>query len=222
MFLHSDFRARGAGRTLSLARFLFMAEHPRSFDEVVLAEMRGVVDDRGQSRFWDAVGRHFFEVDYPQADALSIVNKRFIADLMPRHPLYIPLLPAAAQEVIGRVHPETEPALAILEAEGFTCTGMVDIFEAGPILSCRRDDLRLVRESVRAPVAGIAAAPPGAMPMLVGTTVTAFRACRSPLTLLADGGVMLPQETAEALGVAPGDIVRSGPLKPAAITGPLP
>ena len=222
MFLHPDFRSRGAGRTLSLARFLFMAEHPRSFDEVVLAEMRGVVDEHGQSAFWDAVGRHFFEVDYPQADALSLVTKRFIADLMPRHPLYIPLLPPAAQEVIGRVHPETEPALAILEAEGFAFTGMVDIFEAGPILSCRRDDLRLVRESVRAPVAGIAAAPPGAMPMLVGTTVTAFRACRAEIGVLPDGGVTLPPEAAEALGVAPGDMVRYGPLKPAGTTGPRP
>jgi arginine N-succinyltransferase len=222
MFLHPDFRARGAGRTLSLSRFLFIAEHPRSFDEVVLAEMRGVVDDRGRSAFWDAVGRHFFEIDYPTADALSIVNKRFIADLMPRHPLSIPLLPAAAQDVIGRVHPETEPALAILEAEGFAFTGMVDIFEAGPIMSCRRDDLRLVRESVRAPVAGIMAVPSEAVPMLVGTTVIAFRACRSPLIVLPDGGILLPPETAEALGVAPGDTVRYGPLKPAGTTGPRP
>jgi arginine N-succinyltransferase len=214
MFLHPEFRARGAGRTLSLSRFLFIAEHPRSFDDVVIAEMRGVVDDRGQSSFWDAVGRHFFEIDYPKADALSIVNKRFIADLMPRHPLSIPLLPPAAQGVIGRVHPETEPALAILEVEGFTFTGMVDIFEAGPIVSCRRDDLRLVRESVRAPVAGIAAAKPEAVHQLVGTTVTAFRACRSPLAVLPDGGVIVPPETAEALGVAPGDMVRYGPLKP--------
>jgi hypothetical protein len=81
---------------------------------------------------------------------------------MPTHPISIPLLPPAAQAVIGRVHPETEPALAILRQEGFVATGMVDIFEAGPIVSCRRDDLRLVRQSVWAPVAGIAAAPPDA------------------------------------------------------------
>jgi len=215
MFLHPDFRARGAGRALSLARFLFIAEHPRSFDETVIAEMRGVVDDRGQSEFWDAVGQHFFEVDYPKADTLSLVNKRFIADLMPRHPLYIPLLPPAAQAVIGRVHPETEAALAILEAEGFRFTGMVDIFEAGPIVSCRRDELRLVRESMRAPVAAIETQPAAASPMLVGTTVTAFRACRTPLAVLPDGGVLLPPEAAEALGVAPGDMVRYGPLRPA-------
>jgi len=229
MFLHPDFRSRGAGRTLSLARFLFMAEHPSCFDPVVIAEMRGVVDDRGHSAFWDAVGRHFFEIDYPKADHLSVVNKRFIADLMPEHPLYIPLLPAAAQAVIGRVHPETEAALAILAAEGFTFTGMVDIFEAGPIVSCRRDDLRLVRESVRATVAAIgdwpaepdaAAAHPAGAARIVGTTVAAFRGCCSAVRELPDGRVELPRAAAEALGVAPGDSVRHAPLK-ADTTPPL-
>jgi arginine N-succinyltransferase len=254
MFLHPDFRARGAGRTLSLARFLFMAEHPLCFDPVVIAEMRGVIDDRGHSDFWDAVGRHFFEIDYPKADHLSIVNKRFIADLMPVHPLYIPLLPPAAQAVIGRVHPETEPALAILVREGFAFTGMVDIFEAGPIVSCRRDELRLVRESVRSIVAAIGDWPTeprdqpaeprdqpaeprdqpaeprdqpaeprdaaggainaaGGPARIVGTTVAAFRACRSAVRELPDGRVELPRDTAEALGVAPGDTVRHAPLK---------
>lgn len=214
MFLHPEFRRRGAGRALSLARFLFIAEHPRSFDETVIAEMRGVSDDSGRSEFWDAVGRHFYEIDFPKADHLSMLSKRFIADLMPRHPIYLPLLPPAAQAVVGRVHPETAPALAILEAEGFRDTGMVDIFDAGPIVSCRRDELRLVRESRRAPVAAIADAGPGAAAWLVGTTVTAFRACATPADVRDDGAVALPREAAEALGVVPGDTVRLGSVRP--------
>ena len=214
MFLHPEARGRGAGRALSLARFLFIAEHPRSFDEMVIAELRGVIDDRGHSEFWDAVGRHFYEIDFPKADHLSMLNKRFIADLMPRHPIYVTLLPPAAQAVIGRVHPDTAPALAILEAEGFTATDLVDIFDGGPVVRCRRDDLRLVRESHRATVAAIDAQPAAAPPMLVGTTATAFRACATPVECRADG-VALPRETAEALGVVPGDMVRLGPLRPA-------
>jgi arginine N-succinyltransferase len=215
MFLHPELRGRGLGRPLSLARFLFIAEHPWSFDERVIAEMRGVLDDAGRSEFWDAVGRHFFEIDYPKADYLSLLNKRFIADLMPTHPISIPLLPPAAQAVIGRVHPETEPALAILREEGFTETGMVDIFEAGPIVGCPRDDLRLVRESVTAEVTALIDEPQGPGDHLVGTRGVAFRACQTTLTHLPDGGVGLPAVAAAALGVQIGDTVRFGRLREA-------
>src|SRR5829696_8723289 len=114
LFLSPQHRAPGNGRLLSLSRFLFMANHPGYFDPMVIAEMRGVVDATGHSPFWEAVGRHFFDIDYPKADHLSMVNKRFIADLMPKHPIYIPLLPPEAQAVIGHVHEQTRPALRLL------------------------------------------------------------------------------------------------------------
>jgi len=84
-------------------------------------------------------GRHFFEVDFPTADALSFQNKKFIADLMPKHPIYIPLLPPEAQAVIGNVNDASRTALSILEREGFEFNGMVDIFEAGPVVQAHRD-----------------------------------------------------------------------------------
>src|SRR5687768_18577669 len=84
-----------------------------------------------------------------------MVNKKFIADLMPTHPIYIPLLPKEAQEVIGKVHEQTIPAMRMLEGEGFKFAGMVDIFEAGPVVTCARDEIRTVRSSVRAKVAEI-------------------------------------------------------------------
>ena len=214
MFLHPEARGRGVGRTLSLARFLFIAEHPQSFDETVIAEMRGVIDDRGHSDFWDAVGKHFFAIDFPKADYLSILNKRFIADLMPQHPIYIPLLPAAAQAVIGQVHEKTRPALRILEREGFRFTGMVDIFEAGPIVSCPRDQLRLVRTSRQVPVAEIARQMTEAADHLVasGTSEMPFRCCGTTLEETPDG-ICLPQDAAAALGVRVGDMVRIGKLR---------
>jgi len=213
MFLHPDARGGGAGRTLSLTRFLFMAEHLSSFDATVIAEMRGVIDDRGRSEFWDAVGKHFFDIDFPKADALSNLNKRFIADLMPQHPIYIPLLPASAQAVIGEVHPETVPALRILAAEGFTFQGMVDIFEAGPIVSCRRDDLRLVRSSRRATVSAIAELPASSPDFIASAVDGEFRTCRTAIRVDADGLVSLPEETACALAVGPGSSIRFGSLR---------
>ncbi len=43
-------------------------------------------------------------------DYLSgIGQKVFIAELMPRFPVYVDLLPKDAQEVIGKMHPHTLP-----------------------------------------------------------------------------------------------------------------
>lgn len=213
LFLHPDFRRSGNGRVLSLSRFLFIAQFPAFFDPVVIAEMRGVIDHKGRSPFWDAVGRHFFDLDFPKADYLSIVNKEFIGDLMPRYPIYIPLLPAEAQAVIGKVHDETAPALKILQAEGFEFSGMVDIFEAGPIVRCQRDQIRTARESRLEIVRQTTQQPIEDGPVyLVSNARREFRVCQSRLAWASDGGLCLPGSTAQALRVEPGDVVRYATL----------
>lgn len=214
LFLAPDYRKGGLGRMLSLSRFLFMAEHPTLFDPVVIAEMRGVIDEQGKSPFWDAVGSHFFVIDFPTADYLSVVDKRFIAELMPKHPIYIPLLPQAAQEVIGQVHERTVPARKLLESEGFVFCDMVDIFEAGPVLRCKRDEIRTVRECVRATVTGIDEAIAAESPAyLVSNTARDFRACQAKLTVESGNQVRLERVAAEALGVKAGDAVRYVTMK---------
>ena len=212
LFLAPDLRRRGTGRLLSLSRFLFMAEHPALFDPRVIAEMRGVIDEHGGSRFWDAVGHHFFEVDFPTADYLSVVDKRFIAELMPTHPIYIPLLPAEAQEVIGRVHPRTEPALRMLESEGFRMSGMVDIFEAGPIVACSLDDIRTVRTSRSAVTVETSELPPDGEPRLIANPRARFRAAIGTVAEAGDG-VRIGAEVARTLGVRVGDRVRYAALR---------
>ena len=216
LFLHPDYRHSGHGRALSLARFLFMADHPAAFDPVVIAELRGVIDETGRSPFWDAVGKHFFNLDLPKADYLSIVNKQFIGELMPEHPIYVPLLPAEAQAVIGQVHDETRPAQRILEAEGFSFSGMVDIFEAGPVLRCQRDTIRTVRDSHLAIIADVRDDLGDAQPHVVSNLKATFRAVQTPLAFPPGGGVRISREAAEALEVTRGDTVRHAMLHPRA------
>src|SRR4051812_23204367 len=135
LFLRADCRRGGLGRLLSLARLVFMRGFPKRFDPIVIAELRGYLDQENKSPFWEWVGRHFFEHDFYQADGLSgLGNKEFIADLMPKHPIYVPLLPPSVQAVIGRVHHEAVPALNLLLGEGFVQTTEVDIFDAGPLV----------------------------------------------------------------------------------------
>ena len=215
LFLSPAFRKSGNGRLLSLSRFLFIADHRQFFDPVVLAEMRGVIDDKGGSVFWDALGAHFFNISFPKADSLVMKDKRFIADLMPKHPIYIPLLPKAAQEVIGKVHPETLAAIRLLDGEGFAFAGMVDIFEGGPIVSCATDEIRTVRESRATLVHRITTKAIDSDPFLLSNTLSAkFRATIGPLTIIPGKGVEITRAAASAMGVKKGDALRIAPFRP--------
>jgi len=213
LYLSPEYRGRDAGRLLQLSRFLFVAEHREAFEPLVVSELRGVIDAAGRSVFWDALGRHFFDIEFRQADYLSVVSKNFIADLMPRHPIYIPLLPKAAQDVIGKVHESSKPALKNLEDEGFAFSGMVDIFDAGPCVSCRRDEIRTVRESRTAKIEQIVTEEITSPAYLVGSRGGEFRVCTAPLSV-NDATVRIGAEAAQVLGVSVGQEIRYSPLRP--------
>ncbi|MEA2711636.1 MAG: arginine N-succinyltransferase [Phycisphaerales bacterium] len=214
LFLHPDWRKEGNGRLLQLVRFLFIAEHPEMFEPNVISEIRGVLNERGHSPFWDAIGRHFFGLDFAEADRLSVVNKKFIAELMPDHPIYIPLLPADAQAVIGKPHRDSERAVKNLEAEGFRFANMVDIFDAGPVVSCPRDEIRTVRESRRMTIAAISDERIEAAEYMIGTTTETFRACKGPVDRSNRDGVRITSDAAAALQLNVGDPVRIVELSP--------
>lgn len=213
LFLDPDYRKQDYGRFLQLVRFLFVAEHPEAFSPTIVSELRGVIDPSGRSPFWDAVGKHFFEIDFPKADYLSVVNKKFIADLMPRHPIYVSLLPAEAQRVIGQVHESSKPAMKNLEAEGFRFNGMVDIFDAGPCVGCARDQVRTVRQSRTAVVDRLSEKIESPLYM-IGRRSGEFRACIGPVQIGDAEQATISGQCAEALKIKPGDPIRIAPLRP--------
>lgn len=138
---------REALALLSRARLLFLARHPERFTKRLFVELRGESDRNGYSPFWDALGKHFFTMDFKKADYLSgVSNKHFIADLMPRYPIYVPTLPESAQEVIGVLHEDSEKSTDVLLEEGFAFRGYVDIFDAGPTLEARTENLVTVSQ----------------------------------------------------------------------------
>jgi len=214
LLLGPEFRKHGNGRLLSLFRFLFIGEFPERFERMVIAEMRGVVESDGTSPFWEAIGRHFFDLDYPNADLLSVMDKRFIADLMPTCPIYIPLLPPSAQEVIGKVHQKTVPALKMLLDEGFDYTGMIDIFEGGPIISCPLAEIRIIKESRSAEVEAIASGESQTVPCIIACFAGGFLACAGEVALGKESGVIIPPRVAAALKIREGDRVRFAPMRP--------
>ncbi len=214
LFLAPDARGNALGRLLSLSRFLFMAEHPHFFEPLVVAEMRGVIDSEGRSPFWNAIGNHFFGIELRMVDLMVNHSKAFIQELMPPEPIYVELLPPDAQAVIGKVHPETEPALHMLELEGFRRNHEVDIFEAGPSVSCVRSAIRTVRESQEAKLA-VAPAGDGEAEWLVARAgePAQWRVALSSLENRGPHHIGLPDATSKALEAAPGDPIRYAPLR---------
>ncbi|MFN2360427.1 MAG: arginine N-succinyltransferase [Marinobacter sp.] len=148
LFLRPEFRRAQAGKLLSRVRFLFMAQHPERFAGKVIAQMRGVWDESGQSPFWNWLRTHFVDLDFATVTRMAGAgNNSVIPDLMPRHPLHTHLMDESARAVIGQVHPDTRPALSMLESEGFRQTGYVDPFDGGPTIEANLADIRTVSAS---------------------------------------------------------------------------
>jgi arginine N-succinyltransferase len=152
-------RGRGVGQLIARARYLFIEAHREWFGTTVIAELRGYQDEAGRSPVWDAIGRQFYDMEFAEADRLGATEgNRFIADLHPCHPIYVSMLPTAAQHALGRCHGDGEGALELLLREGFSAGDYVDIFDGGPTLVARIDDLRSVKGARRS-TAGATQAP---------------------------------------------------------------
>ena len=214
LFLRENARQGLNGRFLSKMRFLFMAEHHERFAETVIAEMRGISDEKGRSPFWAWLEEHFFSLDFPTADYLTGIGKKgFIAELMPKYPIYVNLLSKAAQDSIGKVHDKTKPALRLLEQEGFKCRGYVDIFDAGPTVEADVTQVATVQASRKATVVinDNLAQTDGETCFAINTSVKDFRACIAEVAYVDANKVAIERMTASALGIKDGDSIRFSP-----------
>ena len=211
LFLHPEYRRDRNGQLLSKSRLLFLAQHRERFSKKIIAELRGVSDDNGRSPFWESLGRHFFSMEFSQADYLTgIGRKSFVAELMPKHPLYSSFLTTEAQAVIGKPHPHTLPAMRMLENEGFRYEGYVDIFDAGPTVECDVDDISAVARSHVFTVV-VSDAPPADDAVIHLVSNMGIGNYRAMLVAASPQGELLPlnAETAAALRINAGDDVRA-------------
>lgn len=194
---------------LSRARLLFIQAHAERFSERIAAESPGVADAAGQSPFWDAVGRRFFGMDYPEAEAVIGGRSRAcIAELMPPSPVYVALLPEAAQWAIGQLHPVGELPFSILQDEGFDADTYIDIFDGGPTVEAPLASLRSVRLAREVHVQAEADDGPRHWQLLVRPARAHFGA------VLAEAGEHLTPDDAQALGVRVGERLLATPLQP--------
>ena len=207
LFLHPRERAGGLGLLLARSRYLFIRQHRARFGQRMLAELRGVIDEAGGSPFWDGLAGKFFGMNFQEADAFNAVHgNQFIADLMPKHPIYTAMLPESARSVIGLPHPSGRAAMRMLENEGFRYEGYIDIFDGGPTMAANIDDIHSIRDAADATIT--------ATDTLEGLNVLAatgrladFRACYALADVDPDRHAAIDAQAAELLGVQAGDTI---------------
>jgi arginine N-succinyltransferase len=201
-------RGSGAGRLAAQSRYLFMAEHRDWFPGSVMAEMRGYIDARGRSPVWEALGRPFYQMNFEDADHFSAVaGNQFIAELGPRHCLYISMLPEDARSALGRPHDASRIAYDMLLKEGFRDTGYCDIFDGGPQVFSEIDELRILRNGRQSIVDAIGISGEAVDSLCSAGRGAAFRVVRAPI-VSGEGRLSLSGRDAATLRIGAGDRVR--------------
>lgn len=206
LFLHPRERAGGLGMLIARSRYLFIRQHRARFAPRTIAELRGLIDEGGGSPFWDGLAGRFFGMNFQDADEFNAINgHQFIADLMPKTPIYIAMLTDHARAAIGLPHPSGRAAMRMLEGEGFNNDGYIDIFDGGPTMCVATDRIRSVADAREVVIARVAEnSAPRAIVSHGG--LTGFVAAWGHVE-----GDTIDPVSAAALGVEPGQTVLVAP-----------
>jgi arginine N-succinyltransferase len=174
-----------------------------------LAELRGAIDDAGNSPFWDGLAGRFFDMSFRDADEFNAKHgNQFIADLMPKHPIYTALLSEGARQVMGQPHYSGRPAMRMLESEGFAFQNYIDIFDGGPTMIAKTDGIRTVKQAKTVTVSAVVPVREDEPTHLIATgRLAEFRAC---LGCVSEDGA-LDEAAAALLGLGVGDAVTVAP-----------
>ncbi len=208
--LYLDPRARsgGCGALLARSRYLFIRAHRARFADRTVAELRGVVDADGCSPFWEGLAGRFFGMSFREADEFNAVHgNQFIADLMPKHPIYTALLAQTALAVMGVPHDSGRPAMRMLETEGFRYDNYLDIFDGGPSMTIATDRIASIRYARDAVVTAIgSAAGVGESCLIAAGRLADFRAGWGRI-VVTGAGAAIDAPVAQMLGLQPGDSI---------------
>lgn len=208
LYLQSSFRHSGLGRLLSLSRFLFIASHKERFSGKIVAELRGYIDQRQSSPFWEGIGRHFCHLSFVELMSLFDTDPHSIPEILPQFPIYVSLLPKETQESIGKIHDSTKPAYQMLTQENFTFAGDVDLFEGGPILTALTTQIRTIKNSSSIQIELTRETLTDENEYILANEKLDFRACFGKIRLVSNTKGLINEEVANALLVKNGEQIR--------------
>lgn len=207
IFLMPTARKAGLGRLLSLSRLLFIASHPHRFQEEVIAEMRGIIREDFSSPFYEGLGCHFCDLSFQELMYLLDRDRTIIPKIIPKHPIYLSLLPKETQESVGKTHAHTSPAFQILREEGFQLTDDIDIFDGGPKLSAPRGNIRTIKNNKLGIIQEITTNEIDSPLYVICNTFLDYRACLAKLKFVQQE-ITISKDTADTLNVKKGDFIR--------------
>jgi arginine N-succinyltransferase len=127
-------------------------------------------------------------------------GRSFITHFLPQYPIYVDLLPFAAQEVIGKVDADTEAAHSMLLRLGFMMTDEIDVIDGGPKIAAQKKDIRVITHSRTVTIERIKE--------ISANERLDFRAILAPLIFLSEKSIELSEEACRELQVGPRDVVR--------------
>jgi arginine N-succinyltransferase len=208
LYLLPEFRHSGLGRLLSLSRFLFIASFPQRFNQSIISNMRGIIDENDRCPFWDGLGKCFLDMEFADVMHEIAITRDFIPHILPKYPIYVSLLPKKAQEAIGETHPHTTPALSMLSQEGFRFTHEIDIFDGGPMIAAPKIEIQSISNSQTGKVSKIYSEVHTSTEYLISNNRLDFRACFGKITIENDETVGLYSDVAQALEIKEGDTIR--------------
>ena len=202
-----ELRETSAFDLLSRSRLMFIAQNRSLFGDRVVTEIQGVLDEQGESPFWNSIGRHFFDIDFATADYyVGVKSKTFIAELMPQHPIYVSLLTDAAQQAMNQAHPFTQRTCQLLVNEGFEKGPYIDIFDGGPTLLARTNELLTIKQCKSKEIA-VSELVGGNNYLIATGNNQQFRATTGCLTDGLGDYLRVSNELAGLLSVSDGDVI---------------
>lgn len=215
LIMHPGSRRVGAklGMLISYVRFLFMAMHREDVQDTILAELLPPLESDGTSHLWEAVGRHFTNMSYREADRLSRRNKEFIRGLFPDGDIYASLLPPEAQAVIGEVGPQTRGVEKILRRIGFRYVDRVDPFDGGPHFAAPTDDITLIQRSAKRTLVPLEVEAPHRILVAKEYDAAPWFRAQALFGECTDSEIALSDTDREGMGLAWGDEIWSLPLR---------
>lgn len=194
LFLHRDCRKSGLSKLLVIGRYLYVADFPLKFHEIFIARLRGSPrPETTNPSFWEQMGLLF--------------------DKNPHYPIHINKFTEEVKELIGKVHPKTIPAYHMLKKQGFVCPQIFDFYDTGPRLECKRDEIHSIYVSQNSKVESIADIEESSETFIISNAKKDHVVCMSKIRLSQKkpSHVIIPSYVANALSVAPGDLIRYTP-----------
>ncbi len=208
LYLLSAFRREHLGKLLSFSRLLFIASFPQRFEKTLYAEIRGFIDEKHESPFWNGLGKRFLNLSFHELNALLNGRRNFFLEGLPELPIYTMLLAKATQKTIGKPHLHSKSALEMLTEEGFVITDRINPIDGGPVIEAPIASLRTVCDSHVGQLKKITEELPDAPNALIANVSLDYRCTMGKVKVYPDGKIALETETAKALKVKEGQAVR--------------